>query len=226
MQWSETEKTIIDKARMGKKIGFGRKPALLIIDMQVYMMGDKREPILKSIERYPSSCGEMAWDAAENIRRLIDACHGKNFPVVYTRMELRADGSDAGPFKAKRDLLQIDNWMLEGTSGAAIAPSIAPEERDYVFVKKRPSAFFGTPLAAYLFGQGVDTLIVTGGSTSSCVRATVFDSASYGYHTLVASDALCDRMPTSHEVNLRDMDRQFADVMTTRAILEGLSKAE
>lgn len=222
MKLTEKEQMIIKQARMGRKIGFGKKPALLIIDMQVYMAGDKREPILESIKRYPSSCGEMAWDAIDNIRKLIDACHEINVPVIYTYQEILPDGSDAGPYKAKRDLLLIDNWFIKGTPGAQIVPKIAPEERDYVFVKKRPSAFFGTPLLTYLFGQGVDTLIITGGSTSNCVRATVFDSASYGFRTLIASDGVCDRLETSHEVNLRDMDRQFADVMTTEELLKGL----
>jgi Amidases related to nicotinamidase len=222
MEFTDKEKSIISQAGMGRRIGFGKRPALIIIDMQIYMMGDKREPILESIKTFPSSCGEMAWDAADNIRLLIDACHSFGAPVIYTFQSIRADGSDAGPFKMKRDLLQIDNWFIEGTHGAQIAPSIKPEPQDFVFMKKRPSAFFGSPLSTYLIGQSVDTLIVTGGSTSNCVRATVFDSASYGYRTLVASDGVCDRIETSHAINLRDMDRQFADVMTTQEILNGL----
>ncbi len=224
LELTEQEKNILKTARMGKRVGFGKRPALVIIDAQVYMMGDVREPIEVSNQKYPSSCGEIGWDAAEHIRLLIDVCHEMNFPVVYTYMSLRADGSDAGPFAMKRDLLVGENWMIEGTHGAEIHPFLKPEQQDYVFAKKRPSAFFGTPLEAYLKGKEVDTLIITGGSTSNCVRATVFDSASYGYHTLVASDGCMDRMVTSHEVNLRDMDRQFADVMTTQEILNGLKQ--
>ena len=138
-------------------------------------------------------------------------------------MSLKADGSDAGPFKMKREFIQRDNWMIEGTHGAEISPEIPPAPQDYVMMKKRPSAFFGTPLEAYLRDKGVDTTIVVGGSTSNCVRATVFDSASYGYRTMVISDACMDRMQTSHEVSLRDMDRQFADVITTEEALENMS---
>ena len=220
---TEQEKKIIKTARMGRRMGFGKKPALLIIDAQIYMMGDEREPIEESNKKYPSSCGEIGWDAAEHIRILIDKCHEIGAPVIYTYMALRADGSDAGPFSMKRDLIAGDNWMIEGSHGAKIHPMLEPKPQDYVFMKKRPSAFFGTPLEAYLRGQGVDTLIITGGSTSNCVRATVFDSSSYGYRTIVASDACMDRMPTSHEINLRDMDRQFADVMVTEQILVKLA---
>lgn len=218
------EKAILSTAKMGRRMGFGEKPALIIIDVQTYMMGDVREPIEISNKKYPSSCGEMAWDAAENIKKLIASCHEIGAPVIYTYMSLRADGSDAGPFKMKRDLIVADTWMIEGTHGAQICPEIAPAPQDYVFMKKRPSAFFGTPLEAYLHEHRVDTTIMVGGSTSNCVRATVFDSASYGYRTIVASDGVMDRMLTSHEINLRDMDRQFADVMTTAEILTELDK--
>lgn len=224
IELSAQDKMIMETARMGRRMGFGKKAALVIIDAQVYMLGDEREPIEESIKKYPSSTGEIGWAAADHIRLLIDKCHEIGAPVVYTYMSLRADGTDAGPFSMKRDLLVGDNWMIEGTHGAEIHPYLKPAPHDYVYAKKRPSAFFGTPLEIYLRGQGVDTVIVTGGSTSNCVRATVFDSASYGYHTIVASDGCMDRMQTSHEVNLRDMDRQFADVMTTDEILKELEK--
>ena len=224
IQLTQQEQSILSTAKMGRRMGFGKNPALIIIDVQIYMMGDVREPIELSNQKYPSSCGEMAWDAVDNIKQLIDACHEIGAPVIYTYMGLRADGGDAGPFKKKRDFIAADNWMIEGTHGAEISPVIAPSPQDYVFMKKRPSAFWGTPLEAYLREHNVDTTIMVGGSTSNCVRATVFDSASYGYRTMVASDGVMDRIKVSHEVNLRDMDRQFADVMTTKELLEELQK--
>lgn len=224
MNLSEKDKLILQTARMGRRMGFGKKPALIIIDAQIYMMGDEREPIEESIKKYPSSTGEIGWAAADHIRLLLDKCHEIGAPVVYTYMSLRADGSDAGPFKMKRDLLVGDNWMIEGSHGAEIHPYVAPMPQDLVLKKTRPSGFFGTPMESYLREHGIDTTIICGGSTSNCVRATVFDSASYGYRTMVASDACMDRMQNSHEVNLFDMDRQFADVMTTDEILQELSK--
>ena len=101
---------------------------------------------------------------------------------------------------------------------------LAPCSGDHVFMKKKPSAFFGTPLISYLNDRGIDTLIITGGSTSNCVRATVFDSSSYNYHTIVAEDGVFDRIEISHKVSLFDMDRQWADVMPTEDILAELAR--
>lgn len=222
----DSEKERAANAGMGHRVGIGQRPALLIVDVQIYMMGDKREPIEESTKKYPSSCGLAAWDAVEQVKKLVDVFREQAMPVIYTYLSLKKDGSDAGPFKMKREFLKTDCWMIEGTHGAEICPLIKPQEADFVFPKKRPSAFFGTPLQEYLQAKDIDTLVVVGGSTSNCVRATVFDSASYDYHTILPSDALIDRMPTSHEVNLWDMDRQFADVMTTNEIIAALQKLQ
>ena len=80
-------------------------------------------------------------------------------------------------------------------------------------MKKKPSGFHGTPLLGYLVDRGIDTVIVTGGSTSNCIRATVFDACSYNFRTIVAQQAVFDRIPVSHAISLFDMDRQFADVV-------------
>lgn len=217
------EQQVLDVAGMGLRVGFGKKPALLLVDVQVYMMGDKREPIEESRKKYPSSCGEPAWDAVEQMKKLIECCREHDIPVIYTYLSLKPDGSNAGPFKMKRKFMNIDNWMIEGTRGAQICPLIAPEEHDFVYPKTRPSAFLGTPLDLYLRENGIDTLIIVGGSVSNCVRATVFDSSSYGYHTILAEDALIDRIPESRERNLQDMDRQYADVMLSAEIIDKLS---
>ncbi|MGI5963534.1 MAG: cysteine hydrolase family protein [Lawsonibacter sp.] len=216
---------IVKTAAMGKRIGMGHSPVLLIIDMQVYMMGDQRQNIEHSIQTYPSSCGEKAWDAAEHIQQLIREFRARHFPVVYTQQSLKPDGSNAGPYKGKRSFLYgADNWLIEGTHGWEISPLLQPEPGEIVLRKTRPSAFFGTDLRTVLEKLQADTIVVTGGSTSTCVRATVFDCASYDYHTIVVSDGVCDRSEESHRVNLADMDRQMADVMTTEAIIAALPK--
>ena len=89
-----------------------------------------------------------------------------------------------------------------------------------VFVKKKPSGFFGTPLLAYLVDRQIDTVIIVGGATSNCIRATVFDASSYNFRTIVPADAVFDRIPVSHAISLFDMDRQFADVLDAAAVLE------
>ena len=96
---------------------------------------------------------------------------------------------------------------------------MAPEPSDLVFTKKKPSSFHGTPLLPYLIDRAIDTLIVTGGATCNCVRATVFDAFSYNYRTIVPADAVFDRLPISHAINLFDMNRCSADVTDTEAVL-------
>lgn len=219
---SGTDKKIISKAKMGKRVGFGKKIAIMIIDAQVYMLGDRSKPILESIKRFPSSCGEKGWAALQKIKDLIRVARQKDINIFYTKMQLSADGKDAGIYTLKRDLLRTPNWMIEGTPGVKIIPEISPCPKDIVIIKKKPSAFFGTPLISYLHYLNIDTIIITGGSTSNCVRATVYDAASYNFHVIVAKDAVFDRIDISHEVSLLDMDRQYADVIMVDEIIDFL----
>ena len=95
---------------------------------------------------------------------------------------------------------------------------------DVVIDKKKPSCFFGTPLQAYLNDRRVDTLIITGGSTANCVRATAVESSSFNYFTILPREAVFDRIPLSHEVSLFDLDRGFADVVTTAEVVDYLAR--
>jgi len=221
---TENDKKIIRNAKMGKRMGFGKKIGVLIIDGQNYMLGDSPKKIEESIKKYPSSCGLMGWNALKQIKRIISKAREKNLKIFYTKMELAANKKDAGVYALKRDILQTQNWFLEGTYGSEISSEISPKDEDFVILKKKPSAFFGTPLISYLNYYKIDTLIITGGATSNCVRATVFDSSSYNFRTIVAEDAVFDRIELSHKVSLFDMDRQFADVIKTDEILIELDK--
>jgi nicotinamidase-related amidase len=151
--------------------------------------------------------------------RVIAAAQEAEIPVFFTLFELSRSGSDIGVYGRKRDLLESENWCLEGTKGAELADELRPNARDIVFVKKKPSAFHGTPLLGYLIERGIDTVIVVGGATSNCVRASVFDSASYNFRTIVAEEAVFDRLEISHAISLFDMDRQFADVVAVDEII-------
>src|SRR5207253_10770809 len=106
--------------------------------------------------------------------------------------------------------------------GAEIHASVKPKPSDIVLVKKRPSAFFGTLLNSTLVERRVDTLIITGGTTSNCVRATAVDAMSYNYHTIVVSDCVYDRVQISHETALFDLDRQYADVVKSDEVIKHL----
>lgn len=214
----DADRAVLARGKFAQRMGFGERPAIVAIDCQRYMVGQR------GIQdaRYPSSCGEIGWAAVDRIGQLLSAARAAAVPVFLTRFALDPDGADIGVYGRKRAFLQRPDWCLEGTPGAELLPEVGPEPGDIVFVKKKPSGFFGTPLLSYLVDRRVDTVIVVGGATSNCVRATVFDSASYNLRTIVPGDAVFDRLPISHAISLFDMDRQFADVMTTDDVIAQL----
>ena len=213
------DRAVIARAQFGRRMGFGSRPALLAIDCQRYMVG------LRGVEDplYPSSCGAVGWAALDQAARLARAARALGAPVFFSRFTLDPSGADIGVYGRKRTLLQSPNWCLVGTPGALLVPELGVTPEDIVFVKKKPSAFFGTPLLAYLVDRQIDTLIICGGATSNCVRATVFDASSYNFRTIVAREAVFDRIPVSHAISLFDMDRQFADVVDCDDIVHYLA---
>ncbi|WP_372623620.1 cysteine hydrolase family protein [Falsiroseomonas sp.] len=217
---TEADRAVLARGRFGRRMGFGKWPALLVIDAQRYMLGPEGEG---EHEAWPSSCGMAGRAALAEILRLVRAAHGAGVPCIFTRFELAADGSDAGVYALKRDLLRSPNWCLAGTPGAELAPELRPGSRDLVLVKHKPSAFHGTNLLGQLIARGVDTVIVAGGATSNCVQATVFDAASYNLRAIVPQEAVFDRIPVSHAIALFDMDRQFADVLPAAEVLAWLA---
>ncbi len=214
---NDADRAVVAHARFGRRMGYGARCAVLVIDAQNYMVGAPGDDA-----RWPSSCGEPGRRAVQAIARIVAAAQAAGVPCFFTRFELAPDGADMGVYGRKRDLLALDTWCLAGTIGAQLVPQLQPGARDLVFVKKKPSAFHGTPLLGYLVDRGVDTVIVTGGATSNCVRATVFDASSWNFRTIVPHDAVFDRIPISHAISLFDMDRQFADVVSTDDVLRHL----
>lgn len=218
---SNDDRARLADARFGRRVGWGRHAAVLVIDAQRYMVGEGAAPSVK----YPSSCPDA--DAAlHRLVPLLEAARAASAPVFYTRFTLERDGSDAGVYQRKRDLLDIPGWCLTGTIGAQIHPTVAPAEGDIVLEKKKPSAFIGTPLLGMLVDRGVDTVVVTGGSTSNCVRATVVDAASHNFRAIVPHDGVFDRIGVSHRVALFDMDRQYGDVSTCVAVTQRFRTSE
>lgn len=215
---TEAELRQLESAGFGQPVGLGSTPALVVIDAQRYMVA----PGPGSDHLYPSSCGDRGRAALDRLAWLLGELRSRRVPVFYTRFELAADGRDIGVYGRKRRLLQTDNWCLEGSTGAEIHPSVAPEPSDQVLVKKRPSAFFGTPLASLLIDRGVDTVLLAGGSTSNCVRASAVESMSLNFRTVVVEDCVFDRQAISHEVALFDLERQAADVLTAEQVVFAL----
>ena len=214
---SDADRAIIEKGSWAQRAGFGLRPALVIVDAQNYMVGRPGDH-----DSYPLSCGDGGWEAVRHIKRIAAVCRNNGVPVFYTRFVLEKDGSDAGMFDRKIGVARGANVYFAGTHGAEIVAEIAPEAGDVVFVKKKPSSFFGTPLQACLNDRQVDTLIITGGSTCNCVRATAIESFSLNYFTVLPREAVFDRIPISHEVTLFDLDRCFADVVPTEEVLDYL----
>jgi nicotinamidase-related amidase len=161
-----------------------------------------------------------------HIAQVVRTAQQAEVPCIFTRFEIEPSGIDMGVYQRKRDLLESDRWCLAGSLGAELSPLLAPAARDLVFVKKKPSGFHGTPLLGYLIDRGIDTVIVVGGATSNCIRATVFDCASYNYRAIVPQEAVFDRIPISHAISLFDMDRQFADVLPTPEVIDYLSACQ
>ena len=213
----EDDRRLLERARFGRRVGLGPRPALLLIDVQQYMVG----PPPRSTHEYPSACGEAA-AALPRIAELVEAARVAGVPVVYTRNEFARDGSDIGVYGRKRDLLETEGWCLAGSEGAQIHPAVAPQPGDVVLPKRKPSAFHGTPLVGLLIDRSIDTVIVTGGSTSNCVRATVVDASSYDFRTAVVEDCVFDRFRISHLAALFDLDRQYADVVSSADVLTHL----
>lgn len=210
---TELDKKVYAAAGYGQKQGLGKRPAVLVIDVTYNFVGDRPEPILESIKRWRNSCGEEGWRAVEGIKRVLHLARAKKIPILYTVPAPRVQLSDYGCAAAKnRRALESPP---EGTvCGSDIVAAVAPEQNEVVIAKAKPSAFFGTPLLSYLIHFGVDSLVVTGGTTSGCVRATVVDAFSYNFRVAVVLEAVFDRGEVSHAINLFDMQAKYADVMT------------
>ena len=220
---TERDKQVFEKSGFGAEAGFGKRPALLVIDVSYNFCGDRPEPILESIKRFHNSCGEYAWESLPHIRRLIDKCHEKNIPVIYTTGTVREDGWDAGgwAWKNSRTDEDVTAPKISGFNrdGNEIMDEIAPSPQDIVIYKHKPSAFSGTPLSGFLNDLGADSLLVTGTTTSGCVRASVIDAFSNNYRVSVVEEGCFDRSQASHAINLCDMHAKYADVVTTEDAL-------
>lgn len=203
------------KAGFGGEGGIGARPALLIIDVQYRTVGTTSKPYWDAIKEYPTSCGDVGWDAVGNIAKLVALFRQKGFPILYPHVAPKNSATDGGRLAAK-----IPSIMGIDAKGYDFVEEIAPVEGDVLLPKKHPSAFFGTPLVSHLVDLGVDTLIVTGCTTSGCVRSSVTDAFAYNFKVLVPDDAVYDRSPTSHAVNLWDMNAKYADVYPSTRILK------
>jgi nicotinamidase-related amidase len=217
---TERDKAVFAAGGFGARAGFGKRPALLIIDVNWAFCGERPEPILESIKRWRTSCGEEAWVAVKYIKSLINAARGKGLPVIYTTGERRADNWDAGSWRWKSTRGdEVGGSPGHTVNGNDIVAMIAPGPQDIVIRKQKPSGFFGTNLAAYLTLLGCDSVVVVGTTTSGCVRATVVDAFSLNYRVTLAEEGCFDRSEASHAISLCDMHAKYADIVPTAEVL-------
>jgi nicotinamidase-related amidase len=141
--------------------------------------------------------------------------------VLYPHVAPKNSATDGGRLAAK-----IPSIMGINAKGYEFVEEIAPRDGDVLLPKKHPSAFFGTPLVSHLVDQQVDTLVITGCTTSGCVRSSVTDAFAYNFKVIVPEDCVYDRAPTSHAVNLWDMDGKYADVMPSAGVMDLIGALE
>lgn len=196
----------------------GKSPALLAVDFTYSFVGDD-VPIQESVKKWPKSAGSRAWEAVRRAAVLIESARKIELPIFYTAAPGEIKSAVGFGSKTRRE---------GGDYGAVtIVKELEPSTpNDKVIRKIYPSAFFGTNLASELIKARVDTLLVMGGTTSGCVRASVVDASSFHFNVGLISDAVFDRIQISNVVNMFDMKMKYADILTVDEALKYLNGLE
>jgi len=190
------------------RTGLGERPALVVVDVNVGFT-DPASPLVCDLD-----------DVVAGIAELLEAFRAGALPVVYTTVAYDAAGRRAAAaFIGKVPALLT---LEPGSRWVEIDPRIAPRPDEPVLVKAFASGFFGTTLGSILAAQGCDSVVITGASTSGCVRATAVDALQYGYRVVVPREAVGDRNPAAHEASLYDLDTKYADVVSVADVVAQL----
>ena len=198
-----------------KRFGFGRRPALINIDLQKAYTA-----VGEFITAYETDPRQL-----EHVNQLARAFRGKGLPVVWTYVAYMDSGEDAGVWGTRTDTPDSLQNIKVGSRRSELDERLEIDrKRDLIVNKRMASAFHETNLASVFTYHGVDTVVVTGGSTSGCVRATVVDSLSRSYRTIVAEEAVADKHESPHFANLYDMALKYADVLPVSEILSHINK--
>ncbi|WP_283179310.1 isochorismatase family protein [Gemmobacter sp. 24YEA27] len=226
---TEHDKEIYQLAGYGKRGGFGKRPALFIIDVQYNFCGDEPgESQIEGVKKYRTHCGPAGWEAVNRIEPLLKMAREKNLPVFYTQSERRPDMLDSG-VQVGKNHRGGEKTSTEGSHATQTVAPLAPQPQDILIGKRKPSAFFGTLFMSHLNFLDVDTLIMTGCTTSGCLRATTVDAYSYNFKVIIPEETAFDRFEASHAINLFDMNCKYADVIPTAEVLDymkGLPRRE
>jgi nicotinamidase-related amidase len=209
-----------------KRTVFGSKPAVLNIDNYRSVAGDAPMDVLEMIKVWPGSMGYSAWDALENIADLLKTAREAGMPIAHVHGRLPPSESGVWSWGSggRRKASEMTEEELDRQKrGNDFMPQAAPLPGEIVLKKTAPSAFFGTPLMAGLNALDVDTLIITGESTSGCVRASVLDAKAYRFNVVIAEECVYDRHEACHAINLFDMDQKYATVLPLAEIKEWIA---
>ncbi len=205
---------IYRKQGFGNRIGFGESPALIVVDF------------INAFNDADMFGGGGIQSAIDRTEELLGLARHLDLPVAFTTHTYAADRSEDGIFNMKSPGLRD---LVPGSHATAVVDQLEPRPGERVIAKHYPSGFFSTDLANWLARRRVDTAIVTGCTTSGCVRATVVDAMGYGFRPIVPAECSGDRAQGPHEANLFDMDQKYADVMPlaeVQAALEALAPAQ
>ncbi len=189
------------RAGLRNRIKFGTHPALIVVDIQVGFTCPEKSPLAGKLDR-----------EIEQINKLIEVCRGKGFPIIFTVIAYEDPNfKDGGVWIEKAPTLKI---LTRGGGLDELDPRLNASPDDTVVIKKFASAFFGTNLVSILNYLGVDSLLVTGCTTSGCLRATVVDGLQNGFRVMIPRETAGDRAPGPHEAALFDMDSKYGDVVS------------
>jgi maleamate amidohydrolase len=198
------------------KFGFGEKLAIVNVDFQrAYTDIDVFKTAYETDPRQ-----------IEHVNTISALARAKDMPVIWTHVAYAEDASDAGVWGTRTNTPDSLQNIKYGSERHAFDPRCQIDPRDTVYTKRMPSAFFETPLASLLVWHRVDTVIVTGGSTSGCVRATAVDALSHGYRTIVPIETCADKHESYHFANLTDLQLKYADVEPVQVVVDWLEKVD
>ena len=207
----ENVEEIYDRAGMDNQIGYGESPALLVVDLQQGFT-DPESPL-----------GGDLTAVVDRTNHLLDAAHGADVPVVLTRIvSTHPEAADLGSWVLKIPTLEI---LSAGSEWVEFDDRLRLEESDHRLDKRQASAFHETELDSMLAHWGVDTIVVSGCTTSGCVRASAVDSCSHGYRTIVAEEGVGDRAEGPHAANLFDIEAKYGDVRPVDEVVDYLADA-
>jgi maleamate amidohydrolase len=193
----------------GQKLGFGERPALLVVDMA------------RAFTDPAMTLGSNLDSQVAAIQTLLAAAHDRDVPVIFSTVSYEdEDLRDAGVFGMKQ---KGSATLRAGTEGVQIDPRLDFRKTDSLLVKKYASCFFGTDLVSRLLVRHVDTLIITGCTTSGCVRASAVDACQIGFRPMVVREAVGDRSQAAHDQSLFDLNAKYADVVTLEETLAYLN---